>query len=374
LVNAADGYHLWSETYDRELDDVFAIQDEISRSIARTLELKLAVAEGEPLAPVHTTDMEAYDLYLKGRHYWYKRYEVGLQTSLEYFQKACAKDPNFALPYAGIADAFSALGWYGFMPPDQAAAKALPAAERALALDDTLADAHFAMARAVSLKGDVRGFQLGLVRAIELNPSLAEAQSTLAFALGERGQLEDALRLLERAKASDPESTFVAIQSAWTRLSAARYEEALLELEWVLEREPEAANGLFLLGEVLGALSRHDEAISTHQKVATITNRAPTFLGFLGSAYARAGLEDEALAVFEELKERSSREYVTPVSLAMLAGNLGRADEAFAYLQGAVEEGNSTAVMFMALPSFDAIRSDARFGALREAVVGQLDV
>jgi tetratricopeptide (TPR) repeat protein len=382
LVNAADGYHLWSETYDRELDDVFAIQDEISRdrelddvfaiqdeisrAIASTLELELAVAEDEPLAPVRTRDMEAYDLYLKGRHFWFKRYKVGLQTAVEFFQKAAAKDPAFALPYTGIADAFTGLGAYGFIPPDQARAVGLPAAERALALDDTLAESHIAMARALLLKWDWDGAEAAIERGVELDPEHAEGLGQWGVFVAARGRLEEALERVERARAIDPDSLRVAIQAASVKLAAKRYDEAREEFEWVLEREPLAVDALALLGSAYGAMSLHDEAITAQEKAVALSNRAPAILAQLGVAYGRAGMEREAQAVVDELQQRSEGEYVAPCSLAVVAAARGRTAEVLEHLQATLDE-VSPAVFSMAfLPVWDVMRSDARSAALLE--------
>jgi tetratricopeptide (TPR) repeat protein len=365
LINVTDGYHLWSESYDRELEDVFAIQDEISRAIVGALRLELALEEGEALAPPLTENMEAYDFYLRGKHYWYKRYKVGLQTALEYFQKAIEKDPGYAPPYAGISLTFTILGALGLIPPEQARRMAEPAAERALALDDELAEAHFSMAGLrMYLHWDWDGAEREYKRAIELNPKHAEAGVWAGFLSTIRGRIEEGVERAARARARDPDSFWVALAASQVALYARQYDEVIGMTEWVLDQEPEWTNALFLAGAAYSAVSRHNEAIAVLEKAVALTNRAPAFLGAFGRAYAAAGMDREAQAVFDELRERSEREYVLPLSIAFVCASMGRAEDALRYLEAAVEEKSPPLTLVIRDRVFDDVRSDERFIAI----------
>jgi serine/threonine-protein kinase len=365
LISVADGYHLWSETYDRELEDVFAIQDEISRAIVGALQLKLAVGEGESLAPPSTRNMEAYDLYLKGRHYWYLRFRGGLQTALGCFEKAIEKDPEYALPHTGVALTYSILGAVGFIPPDHARRTAQAAADRALAIDETESEVqHAAAAVKFWLLWDWDGAEQQFERAVELNPAHAEALDWWSVVLALRGRFAESSERAARARAAAPESAFLAIGRGLSALWARRHEEAIAELEWALEREPAAANALWMVGAVYSAVSKHEEAIAAHEKAVALTDRAPWSLGLLGASYGQAGMEREAETLLDELRERSEHEYVAPASLAIVWASLGRTEETLRCLEAAADEKSPLLLVSVRAHVLDGVRSDERFAAI----------
>ncbi|UCC71815.1 MAG: tetratricopeptide repeat protein [Gemmatimonadota bacterium] len=365
LTQVADGYHLWSQTYQQEMEDVFAIQDEIARAIVDTLRVKLLGEQDRPLVKAATKSPEAYDLYLKGRHYWYRRYKVGLQTALEYFERAVEADPDYAPPYTGIADVHTVLGIYGLLPPDQARGKARAAAEKALALDPELAEAHFSESLVLFYRGDYDDAERALQRAIELNPNYAKAHVWWALQFTTVGiRRDEALAEVERARTLAPDSAYISACAGLARAWTGRYEDAIQDFERVLEQEPESIIGLYGVGCSYSAVRRHEEAIAALEKAASLANRIPVILGLLGSAYGRAGMEREARAVIEELEGRSERGYVSPVALASIYATVGRPDDAFRYLEAAVAEFSPAMANGIRYAFWEPIQSDPRFGAL----------
>jgi TolB-like protein/Flp pilus assembly protein TadD len=365
LTTVADGYHLWSQSYERQMEDVFAIQDEIARAIVDTLRVKLLGEQDRPLVKAATQSPEAYDLYLKGQHYWYRRYKVGLQTALEYFERAVEADPDYAPPYTGIADVHTVLAIYGLLRPEEARAKARAAVEKALALDCELAEAHFSIALVLFFGGDYDGADRALRRAIELNPNYAKAHAWRALQLTEVGtRREEGVAETERARTLAPHSSYISECAGLAKGWAGRHQDAIQDFERVLEQEPESIISLYAVGCSYSAVDRHQEAISALEKAASLANRMPSILGFLGSAYGRAGMVSEARAILEELEERSEREYVPPVALASICATVVRPDDAFRYLEAAVAELSPAISLYIRYAFWEPIQSDPRFGAL----------
>ncbi len=364
LTTAADGYHLWSQTYQRDREDVFAIQDEIARAIVDTLRVKLLGEQDRPLVKAATKNPEAYDLYLKGRHYWSRRYKVGLQTALEYFQSAIDADPDYAPPYTGIADVHTVLGIYGLIPPDEARSTAQAAAEKALALDRELAEAHFSTALVLFFSRDYDGSDRALQRAIELNPNFAKAHVWRAFVLIVVGTRRDeGLAEAERARTLAPDSAYIlacaGIATAW----AGRHQDAIRYLERALELDPEDVLALYCAGACYSAVGRHEEAFAALEKAAVLSHRMAFILGVLGAAYGRAGMMSEAQAILQELEDRSQREYVPPVALAAICANVGRLDDGLDYLEATVAQ-FSPAVFHIRYAFWEPLHSEPRFGAI----------
>ncbi|UCC82579.1 MAG: tetratricopeptide repeat protein, partial [Gemmatimonadota bacterium] len=366
LTEVANGFHLWSETYERELEDIFAIQDEIARAIAHTLRVTLLGEGGEPLVKVATRNPEAYDLYLKGRHCWIRRYKVGLQTALEYFEKAVLKDPDYALPYTGIADVHTIFAIYGLLDPAEAQAVAEKAAERAMALDPDLPEAHFS-------KGLIRNsfhydWETGedlLKRAIELDPNFAAAHAWRGIALVVVGvRVDEGCEYTRQACALDPHSSYIWGLAGLANLLGRRYEEALEYLEQALELEPEDILALWVTGTYYSAVGRHAEAIATLEKAAALSHRMAAVIGLLGAAYGRAGMVAEAQATLEELRERAGREYVSRVQLGYASANVGLPEDALRYLEQALAEDKPSLCYSIRFPIWDAILSDPRFTAV----------
>ncbi|MGD8698637.1 MAG: tetratricopeptide repeat protein, partial [Gemmatimonadales bacterium] len=363
LVNAADGYHLWSEKYERKLEDVFAIQDDIARAIVGTLRVTLLGEQQQPLVRAGTESSEAYDLYLKGRHCWVRRYKYGLQTALEFFEKANETDPGYALPYTGIADVHSILAIYGLLEPGDARRIAEAAAERALALDPELPEAYFSRAVVRACFYHEWDTSHGLMqRAVELNPIFAAAHAWIGMALANPGlRVEEGLEHARRACALDPHSPYIQGIAGLAHIMGRRYPGAIAHFERALKLEPEDVLALYGAGTCYSAVGRHAEAIATLEKAAALSHRMAFVIGLLAAAYGRAGMMAEARVILQELRERAEREYVTPVALAWACANVGLEEEALDYLEQALAESHPTLSNAIRYPVWDAILSHPRY-------------
>jgi adenylate cyclase len=339
LVSAEDGYHLWSETYERRLEDVFAIQDEISRSIVDTLRPTLVRQPERDLVRASTQSMEAYDHYLRGRHYWEQRYKIGLEAALKYFQNAVEIDPGFALAYRGIGDCYTVLGIYGFLPPDEGRSKGKAAVFRALELDERLSEAHASLGFSHQFYGfeweqSEREYQ----RAIELSPGNAEAHTWYGFLCGVQGRYAEAFEHLTIALQLDPLSSYITSMLGVLKIYVGDIEGGIRTLEGVVERDPRYLMAVWLLGWGYSCASRFDEAVRSGERALALSDGANFWKGGLAMWYGRAGRRDEALELIDDLSERMTSEYVSPLTLAWGYLGLGDEEKFFEWLAKAVAE------------------------------------
>jgi serine/threonine-protein kinase len=364
LINVRDGYHIWSEKYDREMEDVFAIQDEIARAIVETMKGQLIGEDEAPLVKRYTSNLEAYTLYLKGRYFWNKRYEVGLQQAMGHFKQAIDLDPNYALAYTGLADCFVLLGAYEYLPPKEAFSKAQALAERALEVDGTLAEAHASLgfiefAHAWNWHGAEQRFK----RAIELNPNYAVARWWYSIFLTASGRTEEGLAEIKRAEKADPLLILTSSTTAWILYLARQYDQAIETCLKTLDMDPNIGTARATLGLSYTEQSAFDKAIPELQHAR---NRMGLQIvgSYLARAYARSGRKDEALKVLEELQELAKSQYVPPYFLAAIHVALEQRDQAFQYLEKAYEDRDPWLVYLMVDPMFDTVRSDSRLTAM----------
>jgi serine/threonine-protein kinase len=365
LVNVADGYHVWSERYDRELDDVFAIQDEIARAIADRMNVALGKHAGVPLVTPPTENLEAYDLYLKGR-FFISQMGEGPRKGLEYFQQALACDPEYALAHAGVADAYNFLGDIGIVPPHEAKPRAREAAKRALELNETLAEAHVALGwLSWTYDFEWSNAEKHFLRAIELNPDLAEVHSRYGFFLfWIRGRFEEAVAEARRGVGLDP---LAEIGHTWLGIMLAcrgRLPDAIDQLRTAVELEPTSWHANNMLGMAHRLNSNFAEATAALQTAIAMAGRHPWSLVELGLTYAAQGNKERAEAIHDELVARSRGEFASPGWLALLCGVLGRQDEAFEWLDRAYEERDVVLANLKHLPHSDPLRDDPRFDEL----------
>jgi serine/threonine protein kinase/tetratricopeptide (TPR) repeat protein len=326
LINVSDGYHLWSERYDRELSDVFAIQDEITQSIVNTLEPKL-LGRGQPVTRRHSESVEAFELCLRGRHFWYQRTESSLRAGINCFSKAVELDPTYALAHAGLADSFSVMRPWGYVSADEARERTETAARRALELEPMLAEAHFSMALyRFWLTDDWPDAEPHFERAIELNPRSSMMLVYFADFLSLRHRFDDAARYLERALDIDRLSPFTCGLGALALYQCRRYDAAVDLAERALSLHPEFALGLYALGVVEGQLGRYDRSIDALSRLLAATSRASVVIGMLGYAYALAGRTHEAQLLLDELRDRAVRQYVDPIAASLVYVGLGDLD------------------------------------------------
>ena len=364
LVKVADGYHLWSERYDREMPDVFAIQDEIAKAIANRLRVTLG-EDGAPLVTPATDNLDAYHLYLKGRYYLAQR-GLGLKKALECFDQALALDPNYALAYAGLADACTVLAEYGVAPPNVVRLKARAAVQRALELAPDLAEVHCASgALAFICDWDWPRAARDLRRAVELNPRSVTARQWLSYYLVfiER-RLEDGVAQARRALELDPLAPLLVMQLGMTLIGAGRYDEAVSSFRRAGDLAPMMFQATIHLGLVLNHLGRSDEAIGPLEAAVTTSGRHPWTLAALAVCYSSLGRQADVEAIYDELVARARREYVQSSVLAIVVASLGRMDDTFDLLDRACDEHDGILVYSKRYPFFKLLQADPRMERL----------
>jgi eukaryotic-like serine/threonine-protein kinase len=365
LVNVSDGYHLWSEKYDRDLEDIFAIQDEISLAIVEKLRGKLLKEEKSKLVRRYTGNEKAYNLYLKGRYYWNRRHEGGLQKALERFQQAVEEDPSCAPGYVGIADCFDVSALLGFMDPRVASAKSKEAVAKALDIDEDLAEAHASLGWIKTFHDwDWVGAEAEFLRAFELNPNYATAHYFYALYLGVMGRYEKCAAETYRALELDPIdlvfNSIHAVMLYWGR----RYDAAIEQFQKALDMDPNFYIANLYLGLALSAKRMWREALEPFERALAVSPGSPFAMGFIGYALAASGRKKEALEMLDRLEELSRERFVGAFDKAVIHLGLEADDRMFDYLERAFDEKESWLAMLNTLPLWDSVRSDTRFVAL----------
>ncbi len=306
LTSAADGYHIWAERYDREIADVFDIQDEIVESIVTACAPAL-LPQAKDAPRRQTENLEAYDLYLKGRHFWSQRAPAVMGAAIRCFEEAIALDPAYALAYAGLADCYSILWSYGWTPAEHGYQRALDAVERALALDPRLPEAHFAKALFVfHFEPHWRRARKHFVDAIESSPRMAMFEAHFALFSPPSTRYAEARRHLDRALALDPHSAIVHLHAASASCLMGDVAAVEQHASRALELQPESLAARWPQAIALTAVGRFEEAIA-HGEQLVARSRAPMFTGVLGMVYARAGRSADARRLALELDDRQSR-------------------------------------------------------------------
>jgi serine/threonine-protein kinase len=364
LVDVADGYHLWSEKYDRELDDVFAVQDEISCAIVERLKGRLGSTAGGALVKPQTRNMEAYDLYVRGRYFWNQR-GAGLLRAREYFTQALALDPEYAPAHAALGDTYNLLGWYRVLAPRDAFPVAKAAAERAIALDDTLAAAHTSLAFSLMCHNwDWKAAEREFVRAIELNPGYATTHHWYSEFLMAMGRPTEAVESAERAVQADPLGLIIKIVLAMAHYFALNYDRTIEICSATLATDRSFTPAHIWLGLAHMQLGHHDRAVDVFQREHDLAPERPTTLALLGVAYASAGKTDEAEGILRQLKEAATESYVSHFDLALIHLFLKRRETAVEQLERAYEERAAWLTWAKVDPLLDPLRSEPRFRAL----------
>jgi len=368
LVDSRSENVIWSERYNRRSVDLVSLQTEIARDVSEKLRLTLSRSDRQRLAKPYTADAEAYQLYLRGRFYWNKRVEDGFKRAIEYFQQAIEKDPSFATAYSGLADSYYLQGVFAYVPPKEAMPRAKAAAERALAIDDQLAEAH------ASLGGVMMDFEWNFAeserhfrRAIALNPNYATAHQWYAELLSILGRTEEALAEIKRAKELDPLSLIINNVHGHVLFRARRYDEAIAEYKRTLELDPNFHLPDLWLVQAYEQKGLYEEAIAAHKRAGTLGNN-PRNLGNLGHVYAAMGRRDDAVKVIAQLMDLSKQKYVSPHAIAVVYAGLGDRDQAIAWLEKAYADRNSGIAWMKVEPKLDVLRSDPRFQDLMRRV------
>jgi len=374
LIKGVTDTHLWAETFDRHLTDIFAVESEIAKTIAETLRAKLSGSEQNAIAAKPTENTEAYQLYLRGRFFWNKRTGQNLNKAADYFTQAIAADPNYALAYVGLADAYVLMPFYGAGAPQDCYPKAKAAAEKALELDNSLAEAHTSMAQVfcyhLELHPAVREFE----RAIELNPNYPTAHQWYgSSALTALGQFDKAIAEVKRAIELDPLSLVINTDLGNTLYRARRYDDAIAQMRKTLEMDPGFYYAHWNLGSALAAKGALGPAIEEYQKARSL-NDDPSMLGLLGRALAVSGNRTEAMKILEQLNTISKERYVSAYSFALVHLGLGDKDEALRYLEKAYEDRAGELLRYIRVdPLLDPLRGDPRFEALVQKILGPVE-
>ena len=365
LVGATTGYHLWSHRYDRELADVFVIQDEITQSVLQKLALKL-LGQTPKANRHHSENPEAFAFYLKGRHLWYQRTEPALRAGIQCFMKAIELDPEYALAHAGLADSFSILRPWGYITTDEARDRTQAAAKKEIELDPTLAEAQFSMAvYRYWLTDDWPTAEPYFERAVELQPNSSIFWGYYGHFLSSRHRFREALTCTEKALRIDPMSAFVLSIASRTNYVARQDERALELAEQALSVQPDFAQGLFALGLVSCRLGQYDQSINCFNRLVSITDRSAMAVGMLGSTYALAGQTTEAELLLNELRRRSSHLYVDPVCEALIYFGLGDLNNFELQLKALIEQHGAHANVENLLgPYLDSLANQPQFHTL----------
>lgn len=369
LVRIDDGATLWAETFDEKSTDIFAVQNLISQRMIASLKLPLSGEEQIHLAKHYTENAEAYQLYLKGRYFWNKITPEGFQKSLEYYQQAIERDPDYALAYVGIADSYNLLGSYGVLPLRESHPKARTAALKALEIDDDLAEAHNSLAAIIAdYYWDWPEAEKHFKRAIELNPNYSVARYWYSQYLQRMGRLDEAVIEAKRAQALDPVSHNANAHVGIALYRARRYDEAIEHLHKALEMDANALDAHIFLGFAYIQHRKHEAAIAEFQRAVTLSGRNPSLLGLLGYGYAVAGKRGEAQAILKELEELQTRRHVSSLEIALIYIGLEDRDHAFTWLEKAYRERAWMLGFLKVEPIFDSLRSEQRFTELMRRV------
>jgi TolB-like protein/Flp pilus assembly protein TadD len=337
LIHAATDTHLWAETYDRKLTDVFAVESEIAKAIAERLKAKLTGTAEHVLASRPTENPEAHQLYMKGRYFWNKRTTENLKKAIDYFEQAIGKDPAYALAYSGLADVHAVLPYYAATAPKDDAQKALAVARKAVELDQSLAEAHTSLANALVLNLQFSASLPEFQRAIELNPNYATAHHWYGEQLQNDGRFEEALAELRRAQELDPLSLVINSVLGSILAVAGRDDEAIEQLRKTIEIDPTFDLTHWFLGQAYEDKGQLAEAIAQYEK-ATQLNPDPAVLASLARAYALAGRKEEARKILDNLTTESGQRYIPAYSLAVIHLSLGEKEEALRLLEKSYDD------------------------------------
>ena len=371
LINALTDAHLWADIYDRNLTDIFAVESDVATSIAGTLQAKLTGSEQRALSTRPTDNAEAYQLYLRGRFFWNKRGEGNLLKSIEYFNQAIARDPNYALAFAALAQAQLLLPGYGGGAPAQWFPLADAAARKALALDETSSDAHAALGMVKQLYDfDSPGAIAEFERAIALNPNDGTAHHWFAnHALAATGQIEREIAEMKRALELDPLSLILNTNTGQAYIYARRYVDAVVQVRKVVEMDDGFYFAYLMLGQALELDGHVAEAIAQYQKAVSLSDD-PFGKALLGRAYGVAGRADEARSILESLRQERKQRFVEAYGLALVTLGLGDRNGALDLLeQGYRERDGFSLAVVRVDPMLAALHGDPRFEALAEKIM-----
>jgi TolB-like protein/DNA-binding winged helix-turn-helix (wHTH) protein/Flp pilus assembly protein TadD len=365
LIEVPADTHIWADSYEGDFRDTLALQGRVARSIAERIQATLNRQEQVALAKSRTVNPEAYEAYLKGRYFWNKRTGDGLRTAIEYFTHAIEVDPTYAEAYSGLADAYALSGdWeYGVLSPQEAFRKATAASTKALALDDSLGEAHTSLAFALDLYGwDWNAAETEYKLAIKLSPGYATAHLWYAWHLILMGQNGEGLFELRKAESLDPLSLIISADMADALSIDHRYDEAIQQSEKTLQLDPNFAIGHYELGQAFEQKQMHAEALAEFQKAIDISGHSSAFDSNLAYVYAVLGRKEEAINIAKDLEAHRDENPSAQANIALIYVGLGDLDQAMIWLNKGYDARFNPSILLR--PAFDPLRSDPRFKEL----------
>jgi tetratricopeptide (TPR) repeat protein len=352
----------WAESFDEDFTDALALEDSISEKVAKSLVPHLTGEEQQQLKKRGTDNAEAFEAYLRGRHYWNTFTEEGFAKALIFYNQAISIAPDYALAFAGIADYYNLLGVYAVMPFRETAAAAKEAAQKAVELDDTLAEGYAALGFAVLMRDfDWAEAEKNLRYAVEINPNYVTGRIWYSSFLAVTGRMEEALAQVRRAREIDPLTPVVSHTLNLTLYYARRFDEAIASTEKFIEREPRYGLAPLFLSSVLWRVGRGDEAVKFATRAVMLLGKTPYSLIWLASAHAASGEREKARKIIAEIQELSRRRYVSPYLLAIVYANLNDTEKVLELLEKAWEIRDGRLSWLGIEPQFDQVRNEPRF-------------
>jgi TolB-like protein/DNA-binding winged helix-turn-helix (wHTH) protein len=361
LIHAQTDKHLWARSYERNLSDVLALQDEVARDIAQEIQQQINPERQGRSVPARSVKPEAYDAYLQGRYHWNERSPKELQTAIDYFEQSLALDPTYPLSYVGLADSYALLATTRASRPGEVIPKAKQAVLKALAFDDTIAEAHTTLGWVKEAEWDWTGSDAEFRKALELDPNYATAHHRYAQHLAAIGKLPEALAEMRRAQQLDPLSPPITASVGWVLLRSRLPDQALPECQKAIDMDAKFVRGHLCLGEVYEQKQMFEQAAAEFLQGKILAGSDPAAVDALKRAVARDGYVGYFRESLSQLMNKSKKSYVSPYDLADVSIRLGRTEEALKWLEAACEERSPALANVPIEPRLDLLRSDLRF-------------
>jgi len=368
LIEVREGGHRWSETYDREMKDVFALQDEISKMIVDSLKIELTGRQAIRVARGFTKNTEAYEDYLKGRYHWNTRTDDGIKKAMGYFEDAIKKDSNYAAAYAGLADVYLTLYDYELISIEESTSKAKEAAQRALKINPMLAEAHNSLAHINLHEWKWESAEKGFQKAIELDPAYVLAHHWYALCLTAIGKPNEAVNEMKKARELDPLSTRINADLGMAYLSAKKYDEAIEQEKNTLELNPKASGALWIRGMAYQQKKMFGEAIKDYRHALELSPEDQNYLAALGHVYASSGNTSAARNILDTLFALNKKEHVSPFFIALVYAGLNDKEKALEWLQKSYEEKSGSVRYLKMEPRLQNLRNEPRYTELMKKI------
>ena len=368
LIQVADQTHLWTQSYERNFDDILILQSDVAQAIAKEINIKLTPREAKRLAGVAVVSPPAHEAYLKGRYFWNKRTEEGLKKGIVHFQEAIEHEPDFAAAYDGVSDSYVMLACRGVLPVRETFQKARTAALKAVEIDSALGEGHATLAHVRLHAWDWAGLDDDFQRALDLNPSHAIAYYWYSEYLMAMGRADESIAMVKTAHQMDPLSSVLGASLGMILYLARQYDESIAYLRKSLEMDDAHFLLHFRLGLVFSQTDPGEQAIDEMKRAVALSGRSTETLTGLAHAYAAAGMRDQLGTVVDEIDEQARHRYVSLYNVARVHAAARDRDRAFEWLEKAYHERNPDLIELKAEPVFDSIRSDPRFADLLHRV------